>query len=139
MKTFRNTLNAWMFGLLLLGTASIMQSCNRFDKVGLGNATNLATELTDLMSKATSKYTNHTAAVDKAKSSLSKAVSHANSRKNNKEITAAWQTLQDELVIPFLDRWKDKGTLDKDFVKEASAQVSKSLEAIKKAELARKK
>lgn len=139
MRTFRNTLNTLMFGFLLLGAASMTQSCNRFDNVGLGNATNLATALSDLMAKATSKYSGHTEAINKVKDALSKAVSHAAGRKNNTEIATAWKTLQDELVTPFLDRWKDKETLDKDYVREATAQVSKSLEAIKKAELARKK
>lgn len=139
MRTFRSTLNTLMFGFLLLGATSLTQSCNRFDNIGYGNATNLATALTDLMAKATGKYDNNTEAISKVKDGLTKAVSHAAGRKNNKEIATAWQTLQDDLVTPFLDRWKDKGMLDKDYVKEATAQVSKSLEAIKKAELARKK
>lgn len=139
MKTFRNTLTTTMFGLLLLGTASMTQSCNRFDKEGYGNATNLATALTDLMAKATGKYSSHADAINKVKDALSKAVSHAAGRKNNAEIATAWKTLQDELVAPFLNRWKDKEMLDKDYVKEAAAQVNRSLEAIKKAELARKK
>ena len=41
--------------------------------------------------------------------------------------------------MDFFDNWKQKGKLDKDFVAEATKQVSKSLEAIKKAESAKKK
>lgn len=139
MKTFHSILNSWMFGFLLLGAASAMQSCTKFDKVGLDNATNLSTELTSLMSKAsTSKYTSNTEATKKVSDALAKAVQHAESVKRNKEIATSWTTLQDDLVIPFLARWKDKGMLDKDVVKESTAQVTKSLEAIKKAEMARK-
>lgn len=116
-----------------------MQSCTKFDKIGLDNATNLATSLTELMGKATGKYTAHTDAIQQVSTALSNAVKHAESRKKNLEIAEAWKTLQNDLVAPFLTRWKEKGSLDKDFVKEATTQVAKSLEAIKKAELARKK
>ena len=139
MKTFRNTLTSLMFGFLLLSAASTMQSCNQFDKIGLDNATNLATALTDLMGKAaTSKYSANSDAIKKVSDALASAAKHAESRKKNKEIATSWTTLQTELVTPFLTRWKEKGMLDKDLVKEATAQVTKSLEAIKKAELARK-
>ncbi len=140
MKTLRTTLSSLLFGLLLLGATSTMQSCNKFDKVGLDNATNLATSLTDLMGKAaTSKFSANSDAIKNVTDALANAVKHAESVKKNKEIASSWTTLQNELVLPFLARWKDKGMLDKDVVKEATAQVTKSLEAIKKAELARKK
>ncbi len=135
----RNSLHALLLGLLLLGATGTMQSCTKFDKIGLDNATNLATSLTELMGKATGKYTAHTDAIQQVSNAVSNAVKHAESRKRNLEIAEAWKTLQNDLVAPFLARWKEKGSLDKDFVKEATTQVSKSLEAIKKAELARKK
>lgn len=139
MKTLRSTFGMFMFGFLLLSTAATMQSCNKFDKVGLDNATNLMASLSDLMGKATGKYASNSDAIKKVSDALSAAVQHAQARKNNKEIAASWKALQDELVNPFLARWKEKGMLDKDVVKEASAQVTSSLEAIKKAELSRKK
>ncbi|MBC7777183.1 MAG: hypothetical protein H7246_17255 [Phycisphaerae bacterium] len=139
MKTFRNSLSSLMLGLLLLGAASTLQSCSKFDKVGLDNATNLSTMLTDLMGKAaTSKFSANSEAIKKVSDALANAVKHAEGVKKNKEIAASWTTLQSDLVTPFLARWKDKGMLDKDVVKEATAQVTKSLDAIRKAELARK-
>jgi len=139
MKTFRNTLSSLMFGFLLFSAASTTQSCNKFDQLGLDNATNLATSLTDLMGKAaTSKYSANSDAIKKVSDALTSAVKHAESRKKNKEIASSWATLQSELVTPFLARWKEKEILNKDVVSEATAQVTKSLEAIKKAEMARK-
>lgn len=139
MKPFSSTFNAWMIGFLILSAAT-MQSCTKFDKVGLDNATNLSSDLSSLMSKAsTSKYTANTEAIKKVSDALASAVQHAEGVKRNKEIASSWTTLQDDLVIPFLARWKEKGMLDKDVVRESTAQVSKSLDAIKKAELARKK
>jgi hypothetical protein len=118
---------------------STQQSCTKFDKTGLENASNLASSLTELMAKApTSKFSANSEAIKKVSDALTSAVSHAENKKNNQEIAGAWKTLQNELVTPFLSRWKEKGMLDADVVKFASAQVAKSLEAIKKAELARK-
>jgi hypothetical protein len=135
----RNSLHTLFLGLLLVGATASLQSCTKFDKIGLDNATNLGTSLSELMGKATGKYTAHTDVIQQVSTTLSNAVKHAESRKKNLEIAEAWKTLQNDLVAPFLARWKEKGSLDKDFVKEATAQVNKSLEAIKKAELARKK
>ena len=137
MKAFRNTLHTLMLGFLLLGVAGL-QSCSTFDKVGLDNATNLSTTLTELMGKATSKYSSQSDAVQKVTSALDAAVKYAQGVKNNTEIAQSWKSLQSEIVAPFFARWKEKGTLDKDFIKEATAQVTKSLEAIRKAELSRK-
>lgn len=139
MKSLRNLFQAFTLGLLLVGTCTGLQSCQKFDKIGLENATNMATTLSDLMGKATGKYSANTEAIKKASDALAIAVKHAETKKKNKEIAEAWRTLQNDLVTPFLARWKEKGMLDKDFVKEATAQVTKSLEAIKKAEMARKK
>jgi len=139
MKILRSTLSSLMFGFLLLGAASTMQSCTKFDKLGLDNASNLAASLTELMSKAaTSKFSANSDGIKKVSDALNNAVKHAEGKKMNKAIAESWKTLQNELVTPFLARWKEKGMLDKDVVKIASEQVSKSLEAIKKAELARK-
>ncbi|MFN0174071.1 MAG: hypothetical protein ACKVU0_05435 [Saprospiraceae bacterium] len=138
MKTFRSALNTLMFGLLLFTAAGTIQSCNKFDKAGFDNAANLSSSLQELMSKATSKFSANSDAIKKVSDALANAVKHAESRKRNTEIAESWKTLQNELVNPFLARWKEKGMLDKDLVTESTAQVTKSLEAIKKAELARK-
>lgn len=139
MKTIHKSLYSMVFGLFLLGASSTIQSCSKFDKVGLENATNLSTSLSELMSKsASSKYSANADAIKKVTESLSNAVKHAESVKKNMEIASAWTSLQNELVLPFLSRWKEKGMLDADYVKAATEQVSKSLEAIKKAEQSRK-
>ena len=135
-KTLKTNVLPFALGFLLF---SAMQSCSKFDKVGLDNVTNLSTALSELMGKATGKYSANTAAITKVTAALDSAVKHAAGVKKNTEIAEAWKTLQTDLVAPFLARWKEKGMLDKDVVKEATTQVTKSLEAIKKAEMAKKK
>ncbi|MDX1913089.1 MAG: hypothetical protein SFV22_16460 [Saprospiraceae bacterium] len=137
MKTLYNKFCWLALGLLLVAAPACSA---KFDKTGLDNVTNLSTALSDLMGKAaTSKFSAQSDAIKKVSADLDKAVQHAAGKKKNKEVAEAWKTMQNDLVNPFLDRWKEKGMLDKDFVKESTAQVTKSLDAIKKAEMAKKK
>ena len=144
MRTFLRSMkpNALLltFGLVLFSVTTTMQSCSaKFDQVGLDNVTNLGGQLTQLMGKATEPFGKHSESVTKLLGDLSAAVTHAASQKKNDEIAKSWKILNDELAVPFFDRWKEKGILDKDYVKEAAGQVGKSLDAIKKAEMAKKK
>lgn len=128
------------FGLVLFSVTSTMQSCTpQFDQVGLDNVTNLGGQLTQLMGKATEPFGKHSESVKKILDDLGSAANHAGSQKRNSEIAQSWKILANDLATPFFNRWKEKGFLDKDFVKEAVGQVGKSLDAIKKAEMAKKK
>ncbi len=127
-------------GFVLFATMSTMQSCSpSFDQMGLDNITNIGGKLTDLMAKATEPYGKHEASVTKIMDDLTQAAAHASSQKQNKEIANSWNTLKNELAKPFFDRWKSAGVLNKEVVKESVGQVGKSLDAIKKAEMAKKK
>jgi len=144
MRTFFRSMkpNAMLLsiGLLLFSVTTTMQSCMAgFDQIGLDNVTNIGGQLTQLMGKATEPYGKHTDSVNKLLSDISAAATHAAGQKRNAEIGKQWQVLSSELVTPFFNRWKEKGILDKDYVKEAVGQVGKSIDAIKKAEMAKKK
>ena len=144
MKTLFNRLKPsslfLTLGFVLFSTMSTMQSCSAsFDQMGLDNITNIGGRLTDLMAKATEPYGKHESAVTKILTDLTSAADHAAGQKSNKDIAKSWNILKNELAMPFFDRWKNKGVLDKDVVKESVGQVGKSLDAIKKAELAKKK
>lgn len=144
MRTFLRSLKPntllLSFGLVLFSVTTTMQSCSaKFDQVGLDNVTNLGGQLTQLMGKATEPYGKHSESVTKLLGDLSAAATHAAGQKKNDEIAKSWKILNDELATPFFNRWKEKGILDKDYVKEAAGQVGKSLDAIKKAEMAKKK
>lgn len=52
----------------------------------------------------------------------------------NKDSAEQWRLLQDDIVKPFFDLWKDKGKLDADYVKISQGQVQRSLESIARAE-----
>lgn len=110
-----------------------------YDAIGMENVTSITTKLPAVMEKATEAYSKNEADVKSVTADLDKAVSHAASMKKNKEVAEAWRILQSDLAAPFFARWKEKGKLDKDFVKEAVTQVKKSLDSIKKSETAKKK
>jgi hypothetical protein len=144
MRTFLRSMkpNALLlsFGLILFSVTTTMQSCSaKFDQTGLDNVTNLGGQLTQLMGKATEPYGKHSEAVTKLLADLGDAATHAAGQKKNDEVAKSWKILNDELATPFFNRWKEKGLLDKDYEKEAAGQVGKSLDAIKKAEMAKKK
>jgi hypothetical protein len=145
MKAFFGSLkpNAFLFalGLILFSASTLtMQSCAaKPDPTGLGNATNLGTKLTDMMGKATEPFGKHSKAVASLLEELNKAAEHSCGQKKNKEICESWKTLTNDQAKPFFDRWKEKGVLDKDYVKEAVGIMGKSLDAIKQAELAKNK
>lgn len=144
MRTFLRSLKPHALllslGFVLFSVTSTMQSCSaKFDQVGLDNVTNLGGQLTQLMGKATEPFGKHSESVKKILDDLGSAATHAAGQKRNDEVAKSWKILNDELATPFFNRWKEKGILDKDFVKESVGQVGKSLDAIKKSEMAKKK
>lgn len=128
-----------VFLLLAIGLV-LTPACVKPDPMGMENATNMTTKLPDLMNKSVTKtYNSQKSDIENTLADLTKAQEHAAAQKSNKEIAGMWKILRDEQLVPFFDRWKEKEKLDKDFVKEAVAQVKKSLEAIKKAEQNKRK
>lgn len=144
MKTLLSSLkiNTLVLSLALfcVGTMTTLSSCvAAYDAASVENLTNISTKLPKLMEKATEAYSKHEPAATSILSDIGKAATHAASLKKNKEVAESWKILQNDLVGPFFARWKESGKLDKDFIKEATMQVTKSLDAIKRAESAKKK
>ncbi|MEO6758943.1 MAG: hypothetical protein ABIO24_05770 [Saprospiraceae bacterium] len=136
MKPFLHPLRsgALLLGILFFSGATLLQSCISSDPAGLQNATNLSTRLVTLMNKAVaSTFSTNSNEIKEVAAELAKAEEHASMQKRNKAIANQWKILRTEQVEPFLTRWKE-AKLDKDYVKEAVAQVTKSLDAIRKAE-----
>lgn len=129
-----------LVALSIGASLTTIQSCMApYDAIGMENATSVSTKLPAVMEKATESYSKNEADVKAVTNDLDKAATHAASMKKNKEVAESWRILQNDLVAPFFARWKEKGKLDKNFIKEATAQVNKSLAAIKKSETAKKK
>ena len=129
-------LRGWLFSLsfLLLGFGLMLQSCSpKCDMLNINTATNLATELPAMMSKASTKKFSQEDA-DKVLKPLAEAVERAKNTPRNKDSAEQWRLLQDDIVKPFFDLWKDKGKLDADYVKISQGQVQRSLESIARAE-----
>lgn len=144
MKTLLSSLKintlVLSLGLLCLGAMTTLPSCvAAYDAASVENLTNISNKLPALMGKATEAYSKHESDATTLLSDIGKAATHAASLKKNKEVAESWKILQNDLVTPFFARWKEKGKLDKDFIKEATMQVTKSLDAIKRAESAKKK
>lgn len=136
MKPIKSIALMFSLGLFLLSTPACSP---KIDPAGLTNITNIGTALPELMNKATGAFSSNSSAVTSLLSDINKAYEHAKSVKGNKEITESWRLLKEDLVTPFFDKWKKDGKLDKDFVKEAVAQVTKSITAITNAEKAKRK
>jgi hypothetical protein len=125
---------------LLIGASATFQSCSaKYDMTSVSNLSNLATKLPALMGKATGKYSDNESSITSVLADITKAYDHSAGLKKNKEIANQWLILKNELAQPFFDRWKDKGKLDNDFIKEAVKQVKGGFDAIEKAEKAKKK
>ena len=131
---------SFLLALSIGASLTTIPSCMApYDAMGMEYATSISTKLPAVMEKATEAYSKNEADVKSVTADLDKATSHAATMKKNKEVAESWRVLQNDLVAPFFARWKEKGKLDKDFIKEAVMQVNKSLAAIKKAETAKKK
>jgi predicted RNase H-like nuclease len=125
---------------VLLNSSVVFQSCSsKYDMTSVSNVSNIATKLPALMGKATGKYSENEGSITSMMADITKAYDHSAGLKKNKEIANQWLIFKNELAQPFFDRWKDKGKLDKDFIKEAVSQVKGGLDAIEKAEKAKKK
>lgn len=131
----------FVLAIVLSGLMTGLSSCvgARFDQTALDYATTLGNQLPALMQKATASYTQHETEITAVLKSLDEAHSHAAATKKNGEIAKQWSILSDSLVKPFFARWKEKGKLDKDFIKPAATQVKDSLASIERAERAKPK
>ncbi len=126
---------AWT-SFALAALLALVASCTsaRIDTVAIENAKNLAKNVPALMLKATKAYSENEPEVKAIVASLTAAYDRAAATPKNKEVTEQYRLLRDKMVQPFLDRWKEKGKLDKDFVKEATDQVKSAIASIIRAE-----
>ena len=115
-----------------------MDSCSSFNSSSVQNTANLGVSLSELMNKATSKYTSNSSAIKKVTDALNSTVKRAESIKNNKYVADSWKALQNNVVNPFLAKWKANGTLDRSTINAATAQVAASIANIAKAEVSKK-
>jgi hypothetical protein len=138
MFQHRSMLRSFLFVLMLLGASSMMNSCSSFNSSSVQNTANLGVSLSELMNKATSKYTSNSSAIKKVTDALNSTVKRAESIKNNKYVADSWKALQNNVVNPFLAKWKTNGTLDRSTINAATAQVAASIANIAKAEVSKK-
>lgn len=147
MKTvtpFQKT-GSWLpmltWGILFTGLSVGLGSCvgARFDQVAVDNASMLGSKLPALMEKATKPYKDNEAEAQSLVAKVSDAYNHAAAAAKNKDVAEQWRLLRDDLVQPFINRWKEKSKLDKDFITPAVKQVNDALAAIERAEKSKPK
>lgn len=125
--------------LLLLG---LLTSCAgvRYDRVAWDNVNGIIHEVPTLLDHAAQDpYSKHETAVNKALEKINTGYTHAAATKKNQDVAEQWRVLRDEMVVPFVNRWKEKGgKLDKDFVTPATKQIKDALLAIERTESAKR-
>lgn len=136
MRPFNASPLLFALGLFLLSTPACAP---RFDAIGFDNISNIGTKLVELMTKATGSYSSSSADVSALLIEIDKAYEHAKAQKGNKSIAESWRLLKTDIVVPFFEKWKTDGKLDKDVVKEAVTTAKKSIASITSAEKAKKK
>ncbi|MCC6460346.1 MAG: hypothetical protein IT260_07730 [Saprospiraceae bacterium] len=135
----------WFYALLLsitlAGFGAGLSSCAsaQFSQTALDNSVSLGKDLPVLMNKATKAYSDNETEANALLAKVNDAYTLAASFKKNKDVAEQWRILRDDLVQPFLTRWKEKGKLDKDFIRPAAEQVKSALGAIERAEKAKPK
>ncbi len=128
----------FFFSLSLILT--VHTGCSpKFDQFAYENVRKLQTELPKVMNLATKPYLQHEEHVAFAKKMLIDAESYTTTAKRNKDLTEAYRILSRDLVEPFFSRWKEKETLDREFIHQAVKQVTNSLDAIERAEKSKRK
>lgn len=138
MSTHLLLSRSWGFflGLFLCFVSIQNMGCvsARYSPAAVETVRKISTALPALMEKATAPYDNHKADVDALIAELDKAQSDAAAIKRNKEVAEQWRLLRDDVVKPYVNRWKEKGALSAALVKPAVESAKKSLASILRAE-----
>lgn len=122
----------WLLLSVLFFSAGFqLQSCSKTDKKGLDFARSIGEQASALLPKAgTDAYSRNSQAITQLKSTVDAACEHAAGRKGGKELSAAWKTLRDGLIFPFLQTWERDKMVSPALAGETLKQVQGSLDAI---------
>ena len=128
MKLFRISIPIIIF---------VFTSCtpliSQFDATAYRDATSLKVDSLLVMSEATTSYKLHKKEVAKLEIKLAKANEYVKGIPHNKISTQMWAKMLDPnkfLLGGFLERWKEKGSLSAEFVKDEKKQVSEGFDKI---------
>lgn len=129
------------FALILAAGCLLVPACSPcYQMTSVEKTEKINTNLPALMQKASNTtYESVEAQWVLLKNDIDSAIDAAKAVKRNKDVAEMWRIFRDEQVNVFAERWKEKGKLDKDFVKEYTNSVKKSLASILRAEKEKRK
>jgi hypothetical protein len=117
---------------VLLFTGSC-KTISVFDQQAYAQAISLKVDALAIMDKATETYASQQAGIDAVNTQIEKAYEYEKHRQKSVITVKMWELLKSpdrNLFGGFLKRWKDKSTLNADFVSEAKTQVAQAFDMI---------
>ena len=97
------------------------------------NATSLKAETLALMDKATQPYSEHEEEIERLKVEIDKAYEYVNGIQSNSISARQWEILKNpdgDLLGKFFLRWKERGTLSEDFIREFKRNIADAFDLI---------
>lgn len=105
--------------IFLFGCSSLAP---RYNHYALQRTTEIKVEAISVMEKAEEQYTQHEESVQKVKLDIKKMYEYSRARKNGADIALQWQDTG-KTFDSFTSEWKERKTLPKIFITEASNEV----------------
>lgn len=127
MKSFKIPYIFFLIAFALTATSCTSTKTALFDHYSYQKTTEIKTEATELMEKATTSYPVHQKEVETLLLNVQKLVEYEKNKPNNEITFAMWTVLNDKeknLLIGFFSYWKTKGTVSQVFLEESKKQVT---------------
>jgi len=129
----------WVTSLVFLASCTTISP---FNQKAYEQATSLKVDALALMDKATVPFSTQRKSVDALKLNVEKAYEYSKGLPQNTETTQQWIIIKDPLrnsLGGFLQRWKEKSTLRKAFIREAKSLVSDGFDQVIELESGKRK
>lgn len=129
MKVLRHTLGVFIISLVLVACSSV----SVFNEYAYRDAVAVKVEALQLMEKGTEEYTLYQKEAEQVIVKAKKAYEYEKGRANNEITTKMWEIMispERNLLGGYLKRWKEKGKMGEEFVKQSGIQVAEAFDYI---------
>ena len=116
--------------LIFLGSC---KTISVFDQYAYAQATALKVDALNMMDKATETYASQQAAIEAVNTQIEKVYEYEKHRQQNTITIKMWELLKNpdkNLYGGFIKRWKDRSTLNAEFIREAKIQIAQAFDMI---------
>jgi len=120
---------SFMIGIIAL----LMSSCaSLYDHYTYTETIATKVQTLSLMEQSDEAYTTHKTAVIALKNQLQKMLMYEEGKAKNDITAQMWKVLNNEekLIGSYLSLWKEKGTLSRVFIKEATPQIEEAFDIL---------